>query len=96
MEKVEVKLNYVLTRKLTNDVCLPNTMRLLLILLASSKVFPSLIVFLVISLPARSTKLIFPVREINTPPSVASSDVICTVKIVWLRLEKNLCYKKKN
>ena len=35
-------------------------MRLLLMLFASSKVFPSLFVFFVISLPARSTKLILP------------------------------------
>ena len=39
---------------------LPRTIKLLLILFASSSVFPSLLVFLVISLPARSTKLIFP------------------------------------
>ena len=46
---------------------LPSTIKLLLMLFASSKVFPSLLVFLVISLPARSTKLIFPCRVMYTP-----------------------------
>ena len=39
-------------------------MRLLLMLFASSSVFPSLLVFLVISLPARSTKFILPETNI--------------------------------
>lgn len=99
-------------------------MRLLLILFASSSVFPSLCVFLVISLPARSTKLILPCFDINTPFSIwknkkpphtgvqksawrrmlmyesvkerwviktirctCCSEVMWTVRIVWLRLE---------
>ena len=48
---------------------LPRTMRDLLMLLASSRVFPSLCVFFVISLPARSTKFIFPCLEMKTPSS---------------------------
>lgn len=61
---------------------LPNTIKLLLILFASSKVFPSLCVFLVISLPARSTKLILPDLDIKTPFSAGSSHVMWTDKIV--------------
>lgn len=44
-------------------------MRLLLMLLASSKVFPSLLVFLVISLPAKSTKLSLPSLDMYTSES---------------------------
>lgn len=72
---------------------LPSTMRLLFILFASSRVFPSLCVFFVISLPAKSTKFNLPVLEINTPPSAASSEVIWTQRIVWLRLKKKVNVK---
>ena len=51
-------------------VCyLPSTMRDLLMLLASSSVLPSELVFLVISEPARSTKLILPFFVRYTPSS---------------------------
>lgn len=56
-------------------------------LFASSSVLPSLFVFFVISLPARSTKLILPCFDMNTPFSACCSDVMCTLRIVWLRDE---------
>ena len=49
-----------------NRLTLPKTMRLLLMLLASSRVLPSLLVFLVISDPAKSTKLILPCLSVTT------------------------------
>ena len=47
-------------------------------LLASSSVLPSLLVFLVISLPARSTKLILPCLVMYTPCSIKFSLVALT------------------
>uniref|UniRef100_A0A1A9W8D2 Uncharacterized protein n=1 Tax=Glossina brevipalpis TaxID=37001 RepID=A0A1A9W8D2_9MUSC len=69
---------FVRIRLALEAVSLPNTIKLLLILLASSNVLPALIVFLVNSLPAKSTKLILPCFDKNTPPSVCCSDTICT------------------
>ena len=74
-------------------ICSPKTMRLLLILLASSSVFPSLFVFLVISLPARSTKLILPCRVIYTPCTEYSA--VSNIEIYMNTIVVNKLYRIK-
>uniref|UniRef100_A0A6B0UDR6 Putative secreted protein n=1 Tax=Ixodes ricinus TaxID=34613 RepID=A0A6B0UDR6_IXORI len=68
---------------------LPSTSRDLLILLASVRVFPLLLVFLVFSEPARSTRLSLPWRRMYVFGSSGSwiSDARLMLRMVWLRLE---------